>query len=116
MKIEYTQKVKGKVFNATFGEFESKSEDPVRDWQVAYFELLSWKNTWNIPLEMDINSTYDHMPYVRIVIPVVNPDTPDALKEMMERLGYRNIEIADVVIEKVTPEFDEKVDEVYIVW
>ncbi|MBO7357129.1 MAG: hypothetical protein J6U37_01210 [Lachnospiraceae bacterium] len=116
MKINCTEKVKGKVFIASFGDFESRSEDSIREWQIAYFELLSWKNTWDIPYEMDINSTYDHIPYVRIVIPVKNPDTPDALKEMMERLGYRNIEIADVNIELVEPDYDEKVDEYYIKW
>lgn len=114
MKINFTEKVKGKVFIAHLGDFESRGEDRIREWQNAYFELLAWKNTWDIPYEMDIYSTHEHMPYVRIIIPVVNPDTPDHLKEMMEGLGYKNIEITDINIELVYPDFDEKVDEYYI--
>lgn len=75
-------------FNDFVGAVDFEKVDKASQWQDAYFSLLSWKNTWRIPYEMDIESTYDHIPFLHVV---VNTDNADALVDFMETLGYGNI-------------------------
>lgn len=102
MKIDYSEKVRAKHFVAYYNDFDKE-----KDWKEAYFELLSWKNTWGIPYKMDINWNRKQGTYVIIIIPDNNPDTPQMLKEMMESYGYRNIKISDIKVELVLPEYED---------
>lgn len=58
-------------------------------WRRAFFQLLSWKNTWNGVLELTINSTHDHIPYLYVVVDEY--DIPEKrLKDILESFGYEN--------------------------
>ena len=84
-------------------------DEKVRKWQSSYFELLSWKNTWCIPYEMDIIAGIDHSPYVRIVIPNDKYNI-DWLVRYMEDLGYGDIKVYERVAGFIEPPLDESVD------
>ena len=79
-------------------------------WRRAYFELLSWKNTWGIPYRMDIDSTHDHEPYLVMIIP---KDREDAVVEWLKELGYEDIKPYTLTIATVEEPWDDKFDEIY---
>lgn len=86
-----TRVVNAIEFRCSFEDF-ADSDEKVREWQKAYFNLLSWKNTWGIPWEMDILSHADHSPFVRIVMEDKGKREENTL-EMLESYGYHNVEV-----------------------
>ena len=59
-------------------------------WREAFFQLLSWKNTWSGVLELTINSTWEHVPYLYVVV-TKNRITEKSLRNVLEGFGYTNI-------------------------
>lgn len=59
----------------------------VDEWRQAFFTLLSYKNSYNGFLELTINSTYEHVPFLHMVI-----DTKalklSAVEELLKEYGY----------------------------
>ena len=80
-------------------------------WQKAYFTLLSWKNTWRVPLKMDICSTGDHEAYLYMVLPTKRAKRT---KDYLDELGYRNIHENEGKTVKVYIEWQEDYDECVI--
>ena len=91
-------------FNCPFGE---DGMDKSEQWRRAYFELLSWRNTWAIPYRLDIFSRSDHTPFLDIVVPT---EHADKLIEALEELGYGNIKRYDLDIGIVETPFDDDVE------
>ena len=56
-----------------------------REWQEAYFQMLSWKNTWGIPVKMDVYADGNHEAYFYVLVPA---DRADQTREYMDELGY----------------------------
>lgn len=77
------------IVNVTtaFSDFDGDAEK----WRQSYFELLSWKNTWGIPLQMDVMSTHDHEPYVFITLPK-KKNMYTNMESTLKQLGYGNIQ------------------------
>ena len=61
-------------------------------WREAFFQLLSWKNTWSGVLELTINSTWEHVPYLYVVV-TKDRITEKSLRNVLEGFGYTNIKI-----------------------
>ena len=74
---------------ANYGEFEPTVDvekvSKAEQWRRAYFELLSWKNTWSFP-KVDLLSYRDHEAYVMVIVGTRNKD---GVVEWMEGLGYK---------------------------
>ena len=107
LKIDDIAKVKATAITATFKDFNGDAEE----WRKAYFDLLSWKNTWGTPLLMDINSTREGKPFLDMV---VRESDKDHVVDYLDGLGYRNIKTAPVTSLIVRPEWDENIDFVFI--
>lgn len=116
-----TRKIKTTTFACTFNDFENTNKivDPseadyekVRAWQRAYFDLLSWKNTYYIPLIMDICSTNNHEAYLKVVVKNKNAEVT---RNVLENLGYKvdEYETDTLVVEM---DWDIECDEVVIEW
>ena len=58
-------------------------------WQQAYFQMLSWKNTWGLAYDMDILESRKNGVYVWIVLH--SADNAERLVEYMTDFGYRDI-------------------------
>ena len=86
-----TRVVNAIEFRCDFKDFVD-SDEKVREWQKAYFNLLTWKNTWGFTWDMDILSHADHTPFVRIVIEDKGSLEENTL-EMLETYGYRNVKV-----------------------
>lgn len=97
------------TMNSYFGDFDGD----VRKWQEAYFRMLEWKNTWGIPLKMDILSTGDHEAYLHMVIEKKGK-LVDMARDLLKGYGYRKVYEFDVRIRALMPDYEEDVDD-YIV-
>lgn len=103
MKREIREEVLNVVkFTSNYKDFKGTS------WQNAYFELLSWKNTWNKALAMDINSTYDHKAYLYLV---VKERDAELTRNMLEGLGYGNIKELKTKTLQLFVDVDSNVDD-----
>ena len=58
-------------------------------WQQAYFQMLSWKNTFSIAYYMDILESRQNGVFVCVVLH--SAENADRLLGFMNGLGYRNI-------------------------
>lgn len=116
-----TRKIKTTTFIGTFEDFENtdKSIEPnkaysekIRAWQRAYFDLLSWKNTYYIPLIMDICSTNNHEAYLKVV---VKNKSAEVTRSVLENLGYKvdEYETDTLVVEL---DWDIDCDDAVIEW
>lgn len=99
------------IKTVTFTSYFKDFTGDVRGWQEAYFELLSWKNTYYIPYEMDINSTSSHEAYLYLV---VKEEVKETTKNILENLGYGNIQIADTKTLEITLDVDLDIDNVKV--
>ena len=97
------------TFNAYFKDYDGD----VKAWQAAYFKLLAWKNTWGIPLAMDILSTGDHEAYLHLVIEKKGK-LVDMARDLLKDYGYRKVYEFDTSIRALMPDYEEDVDD-YIV-
>ena len=99
-RIEYENYIKTANYICSYNDFikDQNVDDKVREWQQAYFALLSWKNTWEIPLEMDMRSTHNHIPYVDITVEL---DDAEKVESILEEYGYgfEKIEGTSVILE-----------------
>lgn len=79
--------------SASYEDFAGGEEHKAEKWRGAYFELLSWKNTWCVPFLLDIGSTRKgngyYEPFVTMLIPT---EKAESVIGYMEDYGYRNIE------------------------
>lgn len=99
------------TFNAYFKDFSGDA----KEWQAAYFKLLAWKNTWSIPLVMDILSTGTgyHEAYLHMVIEKKGK-LVNMARELLKDYGYRKVYEFDTTIRVLMPDYEEDVDD-YIV-
>lgn len=72
---------------AHYDEFEPPVDvekvSKAEQWRRAYFELLSWKNTWGT--RVDLLANHNHVAYVEVY-----PNTnAEGVIEWMEGLGYK---------------------------
>lgn len=106
MNIEYHQKkVKAVHISASYKDFDGEADR----WREAYFNLLSWKNTWSIPYSMDIYSRRDHTAFLSMVIPRKRKE--DVL-EYLDDLGYREVKSTDIDLALIEVyDRDEEVDD-----
>ena len=104
MEVESTS------FTCGYYDFDLKKDGKdVTRWQQAYFELLSWKNTWGIPLILDMRSTSQHEAFIELVVPREDKDT---VREYLQSLGYINLSEYDTMTLQVFFEWDDKYDDV----
>lgn len=98
------------IETTSFGSYyKSFNEKENWTWQQAYFRLLSWKNTWGIPLIMDICSTVEHEPYLYLVVP---RDKTEHVRDYLEGLGYGEIIETETNTLKISVDWEEDLDEV----
>jgi len=114
MKIRHIEKQNAKLVIAYASDFDEQGNDWTRAWQGAYFNLLSWKNTWGFASNLDIGESRKEGVFVRVVIPCEEPEATeraDRLVEWMEEMGYRNIKVSDVDIKVI--DIEERGDYAY---
>lgn len=114
MKVLSSRKVKAVTITSSYRNFNGDA----RKWQEAYFELISMKNYWSTEvLRLDI---YENRrgAFVRLDFRTEDPDKPslytygkNAWISLMEDLGYRELNVDDIVYEAVEVDYDENVDE-----
>ena len=78
------------IFTARYKDFIEGGS-----WQKSYFELLSWKNTWNLCYDLDILSNRSDGAFVRIVTKVTK-NIKENMLTALEELGYRNVSVDEV--------------------
>ena len=91
MKVD-VRKEKSVQIVSYFNDFDGD----VRKWQEAFFELLSWNNTWSTCYVLEICASRARGTFVRVT--PHNPDTVDSVIGMMEGLGYKGFKTDDVTI------------------
>ena len=83
------------VFTADYSDFDHDHYN----WQQSYFQLLAWKNTWGIPIYMDMLSRSDGDPFVEIIIKAPTPimcseykdhDIVDMMVRLFTSYGYKS--------------------------
>lgn len=79
------------------------------DWQVSYFELLSWKNTWNRAIVLDIKANTKHEPFLYLV---VKERDSELARNLLESLGYGNIKEEKTKTLEVDVDWSDDLDEV----
>jgi len=87
---DYSEIVNCLIFTATYSDF-----DEGHNWQSAYFELLSWKNTWNLCYDLDILSSRKGGAFVRIVTKKTK-DMKERMLTALDELGYRNVSVDEI--------------------
>lgn len=104
-----TEKVKAVQIVYYFNDWSGTT----REWQEKYFELLSWRNTWQLPLEMDIYSSRKNGAYLFMVIP---KEDAERTLDWLDGLGYEREKqkVTDINVLNVITEFDERWDYCYI--
>lgn len=107
MKMRKVSIIEVTTFTCAFTEFKGN------DWKQAYFNLLSWKNTWDIPLEMDILSTKNHEAYLRLVVERKHEETT---LHMLEEYGYIVAPYRDKAVIIDTEEITYAYDDIYDVY
>ena len=100
-KIEESGIIDAVYITADYNDFDKENHS----WQESYFTLLSWKNTWGIPLAMDIRSTRSSV-YLMLAIPY-NRDAEllEHTLDMLEDGGYRNVQYKEVKIMLISPDW-----------
>ena len=102
MKTYELDREQAVCYTANYKDFDGD----VEKWREAYFHLLGWKNTWEIPFEMNICSHRDHTPYLFLVIPKRNEEATDS---MLEDLGY-TFKKNDCTVGVFSPDIDDDID------
>lgn len=106
--------IKTTTFVCGWNEFNLKHDgNDVRRWQEAYFELLSWKNTWYLALNLDMCSTRDGEPFVRLI---VKEKDKERTENYLKSLGYIGVKVYDTVTLKLYVDYDDKYDDVICDW
>lgn len=85
----------------------------VTEWQEAFFKLLSWKNTFEVPFELDIKDGAKHVPFLSIT---VSEHEAGDVAELLDGYGYQ-IEDQNVIHQfavLINAEFDDAVDRYFV--
>lgn len=88
--------IQARVYCCKYSDFDATiysgkhTHDKPNAWRKAYFDLLSWRNTWEIPLELDLLALHNHEAYVRIVIKD-SEDVRESVESMLSGMGYKYI-------------------------
>lgn len=82
-------------------DFDGDSEK----WREAYFQMLSWKNTFDVVYQMDILESRKNGVYVWLVLQTA--DNSIRTITMMNDLGYQNIHTAQVTVGEYELDIDE---------
>ena len=88
---DYSTIEKCYIFTAYYKDFIEGG-----NWQNSYFELLSWKNTWNLCYDLDILSNRKDGAFVRIVTKTGKSDFKERMLQSLDELGYRNVVVDEV--------------------
>lgn len=104
-KIFTDQIENGTRFTIMFND--QKKVMDVRKWQENFFELMSWKNTWGMCYQLDINSNRDEGAFLIIR---VNERIKDKMLSYLESLGYQNIKSEDCKVCVMEMDYDEGID------
>ena len=97
------QTIETTTFTSNYSNFVGK------DWQNAYFKLLSWKNTWDLPLILDIKAGCNHEAFLEVVVKRVNANLT---REYLEELGYGEINEYESKALEITLDYDSIHDDV----
>ena len=92
-------------------------EGSIREWQEAYFTILSHKNAYSEFLSVDIISTNKHEAVVKILIKGDEPIWDvESIVKWLEGLGYKNIQKTEITLGVVeeTDIWDDDIDEIVI--
>ena len=104
-KIFTDQVENGVRFTVLFND--QKDVMDLRKWQVNFFELLSWKNTWGMCYELDIKSNRDDGAFLVVR---VNEKVKDRMQDYLESLGYKNIRAEECKVCVMEMDYDENID------
>lgn len=102
MKIYATERIEATRITTHHSNFSKDA-----DWREAYFDLLSWKNTYGIPFRMDICSTSSGEAYLTMI---VKRTSAERVVNYLKSLGYGAIVQVDITVMKIEPEWDGTVD------
>lgn len=70
-----------------------------RSWQEAYFQVMSYQNTYEFAYQTAIHSTHDHEAYLWILL---RPKTSlDLIKDFLTDLGYGDLKIDNVTVGEI---------------
>ena len=76
-------------------------------WRGAYFDLLSWKNTWGA-YKLDINAGADHKPFVVFIIA---KEYTENMMEWLKDIGYKDFLGYETTVCELEMEYIEGIDE-----
>lgn len=93
-QFDYDKPVDCVQITSKFSDFDGSAEE----WRKAFFDLLSWKNTWGVPYVLDIESNRDHEAFLCIV---TKKCQKEQTIEYLAYLGYRNITCNDTKVLEV---------------
>lgn len=115
-----TKKIETTTLISSFSDFHfrnrnenDENEKWIEEWRLAYFNLLSWKNTYDIPFVMDIKSNRNNEAFLKLV---VKRENGLRTKRYLESLGYGEIDMYDTIALSVEVEWDEDIDDAVIEW
>jgi len=112
---DYSKVVNCYIFTAKYSDFVNKD---CTAWQKSYFELLSWKNTWNLAYDLDILSNKSDGAFLRLVTKATE-SMKERMLQSLEELGYRNVSVDEVKARIFDPydiwpdDFDNEIYEYY---
>ena len=92
MKINLYETIKTVSVVSHFKDFDGDATK----WQQAYFQMVSWKNTWGLVYDMDILESRQNGVFIRIVLH--SADNAERLVDYMEAYGYRDIKTHPVTV------------------
>ena len=101
-------------FTMGFNEWmieEYNDEKRAEFWRIAYFRLISWKNTWSKAIILDMSSTYEHEPFVRLV---VMEEDAELTKKILLDFGYTKFQESATKTLFVGVETDEFYDHILV--
>ena len=101
MKSYETEDVKAVAITYRYGDWNGSCEA----WREAYFQMLSWKNTWYIPFEMDIHSNSKHEAFLYVLVP---EKKAEQTREFMDAQGYKSDKqgIHEETVRKIIIDYD----------
>lgn len=86
----------------------------VRDWQEAYFKLLTYKNTWGRCYKLDMIALCDHSASIELI---VNASYGEQYTEYIKYLYPADaIKVYDREVVTMEMEYNEKVDNYFVEW
>ena len=100
---------KAVVVRMDFKEFEGD----VRQWQELFFKVLTWKNTFSLAYEVDVQSYRDNSAFVKIV---AKQEIEDQLVDWLKSIGYNKVKTEEVEVGVLGIYADADVYKYYCEW